>query len=126
MIRNYYISIAIAALLGIAACAVPANMITLCPDVVTNLERISMILLLASIPLALKLFQKKTEMISPDISEEEHYNIALHWANVRIWIVASALYVNEALFAVTKNSSMIFCCLIAAIVLVFFCRYKKR
>lgn len=126
MIRNYYISIAIAALLGIAACAVPANMITLCPDVVANLERISMILLLASIPLALKLFQKKTEMISPDISEEEHYNIALYWANVRIWIVASALYVNEALFAVTKNSSMIFCCLIAAIVLVFFCRYKKR
>lgn len=85
-----------------------------------TLSSVYIILLITSIPLALKLFNVKTQRLADDEgTEDEKAPRYLRLAACRLTVIGTNLLAGIALFYLLGSQSMLFCAGIAAVALVF-------
>jgi len=91
-----------------------------------NLQSVAILILLACIPLALWLYNKK--LVSATLPDDTNLQIASirQWFIVRLTLVEAAFLFNIIVYALTRNNSLLFCCGIAFLILLFLCRPNKN
>jgi len=90
-----------------------------------NLQSAAILILLCSIPLALKLYHKKviSETLPNDL--EQRISIIRKWFIIRLLIIDIAFLFNIAVYSFTRNTSSLFCCGIIFMILLFFCKPNR-
>ncbi len=90
-----------------------------------NLQSTAILVLLCSIPLALKMYHKK--LVSVTLPGETEQRVALihKWFVIRLVVIDIAFLLNIAVYSFTRNTSSLFCCGIIFMILLFFCRPNK-
>lgn len=94
------------------------------PDAKTVWQTIGVMLLLAGIPLGMKLFHDKTKPIEAMEDLSAAWKIYRKWWIVRAALIVGALLVNLFLFILLRDNSM-FYCLLMSLAAWLFCKPDK-
>ena len=90
-----------------------------------NLQSAAILSLLAGIPLALWLYNKKlTSKTLPD-DIEQRIVLIRYWFNIRLFLIQIVFLFNVVVYAITKENSFLFCCGMAFLILLFLCRPNR-
>lgn len=95
------------------------------PMLKINLQSASILILLACIPLGLKLYHKKITRETLPKNDDEKIPFIQKWFIIRLLLIEITLLSNVAVYIITQNTSSLFGFGISFIVLLFFCKPNK-
>ncbi len=87
-----------------------------------KLQSAAILVLLAAIPLALWLYNKKVTTATLPDNENQKTELIRKWFIIRLALVETAFMFNIVVYALTKDNSLLYCSGIALLFLFFLCK----